>query len=63
MKKKIVIVDDHILIAKALKEIISNFNSFEVIYECENGSDLIEKLKSHSRYYSFRHKYANNGWF
>ncbi|WP_395043460.1 response regulator [Flavobacterium sp.] len=46
MKKKIVIVDDHILIAKALKEIISNFNSFEVIYECENGSDLIEKLKS-----------------
>ncbi len=45
MKKKIVIVDDHILIAKALKEIISNFKEFEVIYECENGSDLIDKLK------------------
>lgn len=45
MKKTIVIVDDHILIAKALGSIISNFENFEFIYDCENGSDLIEKLK------------------
>lgn len=46
MKNTIVIVDDHTLIAKALKSIISNFEHFEVLYECENGGELIEKLKS-----------------
>lgn len=45
MKKSIVIVDDHILIAKALEGIISNFTDFEVIYVCENGKDLIQKLE------------------
>ncbi|WP_431612519.1 response regulator [Chryseobacterium sp. 'Rf worker isolate 10'] len=45
MKKTIVIVDDHILIAKALEGIIGNFNEFEVIYVCENGKDLIQKLE------------------
>lgn len=45
MKNSIVIVDDHILIAKALSGIISNYENFEVIYECENGKDLIDKLK------------------
>ena len=45
MKKTIVIVDDHILIAKALEGIISNFTEFEVIYVCENGKDLIQKFE------------------
>lgn len=45
MKKTIVIVDDHILIAQALKGIIENFESFEVLYECENGKELQEKFK------------------
>ncbi|KFF08469.1 response regulator transcription factor [Chryseobacterium luteum] len=45
MKKTIVIVDDHILIAKALEGIIDNFSEFEVIYVCENGKDLIQKLE------------------
>ncbi|WP_396212548.1 response regulator [Flavobacterium sp.] len=45
MKKTIVIVDDHILIAQALKGIIENFKNFEVLYECENGKDLQEKFK------------------
>ncbi|EFK38127.1 Response regulator uvrY [Chryseobacterium gleum] len=45
MKKSIVIVDDHILIAKALEGIIGNFNEFEVIYVCENGKDLIQKFE------------------
>jgi DNA-binding NarL/FixJ family response regulator len=46
MKNTIVIVDDHVLIAKALHSIISNFNQFEVLYECENGMELIEKFSS-----------------
>lgn len=45
MKNSIVVVDDHILIAKALTSIISNFQNFEVKYECENGQELIEKFK------------------
>lgn len=45
MKKSIVIVDDHILIAKALEGIIGNFNEFEVIYVAENGKDLIQKIE------------------
>lgn len=46
MKKTIVIVDDHLLIAKALEGIIGNFGDFEVIYVAENGKDLIEKLEN-----------------
>ncbi len=43
MKNRIVIVDDHILIAKALGSILANFEQFEVLYECENGAALQEK--------------------
>lgn len=43
MKHRIVIVDDHILIAKALTAIIENFREFEVLYECENGKDFMER--------------------
>lgn len=49
MKKTIVIVDDHILIAKALEGIIDNFNEFEVIYVCENGKDLIRKFEDNGK--------------
>ncbi len=49
MKKSIVIVDDHVLIAKALQSIISNFKQYEVLYECENGKQLQEKFNSNSK--------------
>jgi DNA-binding NarL/FixJ family response regulator len=45
MKHKIIIVDDHILIAKAISSIIENFSNFEVIAECASGIDLQERLK------------------
>lgn len=48
MKHSIVIVDDHVLIAKALRGIIANFVDFEVLYECENGKELQDKFKSQS---------------
>lgn len=44
MKTKVVIVDDHRLIAKAIGSIINDFTDFEVIYDAENGSELIKKL-------------------
>jgi len=43
MKYSIVIVDDHMLIAKALAGILANFEQFEVLYECENGLELQKK--------------------
>jgi DNA-binding NarL/FixJ family response regulator len=46
MKHSIAIVDDHILIAKALAGIIENFAAFEVLYECEHGKALQEKLSN-----------------
>lgn len=49
MKKSIVIVDDHILIAQALKTIISNFETFEVLYECENGKELQDRFASNNQ--------------
>jgi len=45
MKTTIAIVDDHILIAKAIASIIEQFGDFEVLYECENGKALTEKFK------------------
>lgn len=48
MKKTIVIVDDHTLIAQALRSIIANFEQFEVLYECENGKILQDKFLSNA---------------
>ncbi|TDL99376.1 MAG: DNA-binding response regulator [Flavobacteriaceae bacterium] len=46
MNKTIFIVDDHLLIAKALKEIIDKFEGFEVLDICENGLELQQKLQN-----------------
>lgn len=41
----VVVVDDHVLIAKAITGIIDSFPAFKVLYEAENGLALIEKFK------------------
>ncbi|WP_209391359.1 response regulator transcription factor [Chryseobacterium sp. RR2-3-20] len=45
MKKTIFVVDDHLLVAKALKVIINSFSGFTVIDIAENGKILTEKLE------------------
>ncbi|MFT3946101.1 MAG: response regulator transcription factor [Agriterribacter sp.] len=45
MVHSVVIVDDHLLIAKAISSIIEQFKGYEVLYECENGKQLLEKFK------------------
>lgn len=45
MKTKVAIVDDHKLIAKAIGSIVNDFTEFQVVYDVENGAELIEKLK------------------
>ena len=44
MQHSIVIVEDHLLIAKAITNIIDGFSAYKVIYEVENGKELISKI-------------------
>lgn len=46
MKHTIAIIDDHVLIANALSNIISNFNQFKVVLVSENGKDFQDKIKN-----------------
>ncbi|WP_281990650.1 response regulator [Aquimarina aggregata] len=45
MKNTITIVDDHILIANALGEVISNFKNFQILSICESGQALINSFE------------------
>lgn len=45
MTSNIVIVDDHLLIAKAISSMISQFKGYNVLYEVENGKELISKFQ------------------
>lgn len=45
MKYNIVIVDDHLLIAKAISAIVEGFRDFNVLYEAENGQVLTNRFK------------------
>ena len=46
MNYTVALVDDHILIAKAIGNIIDNFPKYTVLYEAEHGKALIEKFKN-----------------
>ncbi len=45
MKYSVVIVDDHVLLAQAIQELVNSFEGFETLYLCKNGKELLEKLK------------------
>ncbi|MDI1256711.1 MAG: response regulator transcription factor [Flavobacterium sp.] len=45
---KIAIVDDHQLIRKSLKLMISSFDGIEVLFEAENGKDLLQNLENNN---------------
>jgi DNA-binding NarL/FixJ family response regulator len=45
MKKTIVIVDDHLLIAKAITSVIDQFRDYSVLYEAENGQVLTGQFR------------------
>jgi DNA-binding NarL/FixJ family response regulator len=45
MSHTIAIVDDHLLIAKAITSIIEKFRNYKVLFEAENGQALVEKFK------------------
>lgn len=41
---KVCIVDDHTIFRKALKEVVSNKDGIEVVFDAENGQELLKKL-------------------
>lgn len=43
-KNSIVIVDDHLLIAKAIASVIEQFGGYDILYEVENGQALTERF-------------------
>ena len=45
MQYSVVIVDDHLLIAKAITGVIEHFRNYDVLYEVEHGKALIEKFQ------------------
>jgi two-component system, NarL family, invasion response regulator UvrY len=42
----IALIDDHVLIRNALKELINRFDGFEVILEASNGQEFISRCKT-----------------
>jgi DNA-binding NarL/FixJ family response regulator len=44
---KVCIVDDHTIFRKALKEVVSNKAGIEVVFDAENGEELLKKLPNH----------------
>lgn len=48
MKYKVAIVDDHALIVNALAELIQKMDNYEVMFEAENGTTLIQRIKKNS---------------
>ena len=45
MKTTIAIVDDHELMAKALSGLVQKYENYEVIYEANNGRELLNRIK------------------
>lgn len=46
MKPSIIIVDDHKLVSKAIAELIEGFSTYEILFDLNNGKELLEKLKN-----------------
>jgi two-component system invasion response regulator UvrY len=45
MEKKVVLVDDHVLLRNGLASLISNLG-YNVLFEADNGKDFLNKLKT-----------------
>jgi len=43
---KIALADDHVMVRKGIKEIISSFGGFDIIIEASDGEELINLIKS-----------------
>ncbi len=46
MNSSIIIVDDHKLVSKAIAELIEGFKTYTILFDLNNGQELIEKFKN-----------------
>ncbi len=46
MNSTIIIVDDHKLVSKAIAELIEGFENYNILFDLNNGKELLEKLKN-----------------
>lgn len=46
MKNDVIIVDDHVLFAQSLANLVDTFEDYQVKYTFKNGSELVDKLSS-----------------
>lgn len=42
----VVLVEDHTLLSQAIAGIIDGFENFKVIYQCKNGTELLDQFKT-----------------
>lgn len=45
MKSSVIIVDDHKLVSKAIGELIEGFLNYEILFDLNNGKELLDKLQ------------------
>ena len=45
-KHEVIIVDDHLLITRALESLVNSFEEYQVKYTFSNGRELVDKLSS-----------------
>ncbi|MEO1098295.1 MAG: response regulator transcription factor, partial [Bacteroidota bacterium] len=45
----VVIVDDHLLFAQALENLVNTFKDFHVLYHAKNGKELFEQLNKNDQ--------------
>lgn len=46
--KNIVIIDDHVMVRKGLCALINLLTSYKILFDADNGRDMIEKMKQHN---------------
>jgi two-component system, NarL family, invasion response regulator UvrY len=49
-KKKIVLVDDHVLVRNGLKELIERLGSYEVVAQFDSGVDFLNVIREENEY-------------
>jgi len=45
-KIKVALVDDHVLLRKGLAALVNSFDDFTVVFEADNGQDMLQKIKA-----------------
>lgn len=46
MNYTVAIVDDHTLLSQAISDLVQSFDSFDALYICKNGKELLDKFEN-----------------